>query len=100
MNDVDLTYLAKFKRPVPARMFDSVADEIRSVTWDYLCKTISGATLIVALGDRVALLKHLQENGSVAKALEHAEMCLCDAILTAEPEGPFGVGRADGCREN
>ena len=100
MKDVDLTYLERFKRPVPARMFESVADEIRSVTWDYSCKSISGATLILALEDRLALLKHLQENGSVAKALEHAEMCLCEAILTAEPTGAFAVREVDECREN
>jgi len=87
-------------RSVTRRVFDSVVADLSVVIDEFTRSRVSQDELVAFLRDRLEALTHLQEDGTVSKALEHAETALVEAVMASPEVVNFEAARRDFEAEN
>lgn len=87
-------------RSVTKRVFTSVLADVSVILDCYDARDIDDAQLVEFLRDRLDALTHLQDDGTVSKALERAETALVEAVMASPDVVNFEAARREFAGQN
>lgn len=82
-------------RGVSRRVFDTLCDDMTNALASHRLDVINQGQLVRVVADRLELLRHLADDGTVSKMLEHAEAALVEAVMKTPDVVNFDAARRD-----